>query len=310
MRNRHVIRGFTLVEMLVVIAIIALLIAILLPAMHRAREAAVRAACLSDRRQNGVSFTTYATDHDGYFMGPNHFNHKDSYNAAIRDWHYRNRSQYPLGTLAMGGYVDDPSALFCPAFVRPPARNKHSMQGWYYDQPQKIAQSQYESADPQYWKNTIVVDGGFMTFTGITHYLYAFWSGDVSDSGVRRPSMRSLDYTQGQTWDGRGQGKYFGSAIHIDHIATRWHHKVAPYGGYSPVIASCADYGRTPDSYYSPWRVPWDSTSHERQGINGVFYDGSARWFPFDEYYNGHLKNTGGTDPHTAQKWFRHYAGH
>ncbi len=71
--NRQPSRGFTLVELLVVIGIIAVLIGILLPSLRKAREAAAASACLSNLRQIGIGFNIYVNENKGWLpsIGPN-----------------------------------------------------------------------------------------------------------------------------------------------------------------------------------------------------------------------------------------------
>jgi len=63
--------AFSLIELLVVVSIVALLMALLLPALGRAREASRRAVCLGQLRSFGQGLAMYVGQHNGYLPGPN-----------------------------------------------------------------------------------------------------------------------------------------------------------------------------------------------------------------------------------------------
>src|SRR5687767_4314902 len=66
-------RAFTMVELLVVVGVIALLIAMLMPALRRARQQAQAVQCASNLRQVHSAFAMYANEFKGHFPFPMYY---------------------------------------------------------------------------------------------------------------------------------------------------------------------------------------------------------------------------------------------
>ncbi len=77
-------RAFTLIEILVVIAIVAVLAAILLPVLTQAKEASLRTACTSNLKQLGIGMIMYVDDYDSRF--PDRCDLKGALLGGYRPW--------------------------------------------------------------------------------------------------------------------------------------------------------------------------------------------------------------------------------
>jgi prepilin-type N-terminal cleavage/methylation domain-containing protein len=282
-------RGFTLLELLVSLAIILILVALLLPAAERVRDLARRLNCTSNQRGMAISAIQFSLDyndraprgmdtwHQGggssydlapyepylrYSTASPQFTSHLSYaygNLEVNSWYRDNQPGnkiriMPMGSLAVLKYFNDVERLYCPD-------QYHSSWG----APTSgycLGFIQMNKTGKGYWRNLVDGDHNYWYSNGkchpkigYGHYFYVLESG--SDASVRNNNR-----TPDDPFKDRGAVRN----LTMGGIASNYKRD-----GWSPMIFSCIN-----DRYTQSH--PEQAPSGRRTGMNGAFFDGSVRW--------------------------------
>ena len=169
MHNR---RGMTLIELLIVIGIIALLAAILLPALSRARQQARSVQCFSNLRQLYLANTMYANEWNGRYV-PAAPDIHDGFGGRVR-WHGEREtadgtSEFDPDRGPLAEYLPDARVKECPVFLE-------------YRKAGEVSNA-FESGTGGYGYNHTYIGGNYAAFnwrSAVEH--------PVMDIHIRKPS--------------------------------------------------------------------------------------------------------------------------
>ena len=131
LRKTKLHSGFTLVELLVVISIIALLLAVLMPSLNRARQQAQSMVCKANLRTIGQVELLYATANDGYLVATRGDRPGNSgFYWAAQLWALFHSTEIPLSSDRGAKPIKKPDWLCCSAEKNFSDNGRHNLSTW------------------------------------------------------------------------------------------------------------------------------------------------------------------------------------
>lgn len=245
MSNRLRRDGFTLVELLVVIGIIALLISILLPSLNKAREAASRAACLSNLHQIHAGLVMYGHENKD-FLPLGAYQWCDRANFIAWWWD----AYFAMG-VTHSKQLKDGRIFYCPSESRPAFQYNTEPNSWKVGQ---VGAANNNTTHPYYAAGGLVALGygvrvcgppASMPYASFPEGRQMYWVPTYGPPWTEPPTVRVHDFW---SWE----------------PASEWSPKQVKFKN----MAIVADLFNDPDFL----------NARHRTGINVLYSNGSARW--------------------------------